>query len=382
MKFFIIAGEPSGDQHGGLLMEALSALKPGIRFSGIGGETMRRAGLESLIPLDQMAVMGFVEVIRHLFFFRRVKAMVLDHINKTKPDRVILIDYPGFNLRLASQIKRRFHIPVTYYISPQLWAWKAKRVERIREAVDQLLVIFPFEVDWYRQRGVTARFVGHPFLDEWQPREQNDLCSRMGLDSSRPVLTLFPGSRRQELKRHLSIFLNAARLVQKRLAAVQIILGLAPQLAGGKLLDGYDLTGIKVIRENSRLALEAADSAIVASGTSTLEGAIFGTPMAVIYRMSPISWWLTRAFVKVSFAGMANILANDKIVPEFLQNEARPSLIAAEIIRQLTDKPYAGVMKAKLGKVREALGGKGASSRAAQAILEHQSIAEPTKHEK
>ncbi|NOZ08903.1 MAG: lipid-A-disaccharide synthase [FCB group bacterium] len=373
MNIFLIAGEPSGDQHGGLLMQALKQKCPEVRFKGIGGPEMRRAGLTSLVPLERMAVMGFVEILKHLNFFRDVKRKVISDLEADPPDRVILIDYPGFNLRIAKMVARRFEIPITYYISPQIWAWKEKRVEIIRKTVDQLLVIFPFEVDWYRQRGITARFVGHPFLDEWSPRGKAELRQTLGLKNHKPVLTLFPGSRHQELKRHLPLFLQVARQVKAQAADVQIVLGIAPHLQGEDLLKSYDLKDIIVLRKQSRLALETADAAIVASGTSTLEGAIFGTPMAVVYRLSPISWWLTRRLVKVPFAAMANLLAGKRIVPEFLQKAADPHAIAAEVIRQLTDKEYSTDMKAELKKVRESLGGAGASVNAALAILERHS---------
>ena len=211
-KFFIIAGEVSGDIHGALLMDAMKQANPTCEFSGIGGHQMELNGLASLFPLEKMSVMGFVEVLKHLRFFKDVEKRVLETIAIEKPERIILIDYPGFNLRLAEKVKRKFNLPITYYISPQIWAWKEKRINIIKRYVDQMLVIFPFEKEWYAERGVNVEWVGHPYVDEWKSTSKSELKSQLGLNPNKPLLTLFPGSRKQELDNHLKVCFDAAQI--------------------------------------------------------------------------------------------------------------------------------------------------------------------------
>ena len=199
--YFIIAGEQSADNHGAALMMAIRAQNHDIEFRGIGGKKMIKAGLNSLENIDKMAVMGFVEVIKHLRFFRNVTMKVLEEIDNCQPRQIILIDYPGFNLRMAKKIKEKFDIPITYYISPQLWAWKENRVKIIRKYIDQMLVIFPFEEEWYREREVKAKFVGHPIFDEWTPSSKEELCKLLNLNVDNRIITLYPGSRLQEIKK-------------------------------------------------------------------------------------------------------------------------------------------------------------------------------------
>ncbi|MEE9162017.1 MAG: lipid-A-disaccharide synthase [Candidatus Neomarinimicrobiota bacterium] len=387
-RFFIVAGETSGDQHGASLMAALLEREPGARFAGIGGARMRALGMESLYDAEDMALVGFWEVVRRapelLLALRRTHAMA----EAWKPTRMILIDYPGFNLRLA----RRAHeagIPVTYYISPQLWAWREGRIASIREYVDQLLVIFPFEVDWYRERGVLAQFVGHPLLEEPVPDvSREEYLTGLGLQPERPLLTLFPGSRQQELERHLQLFNRAAGILRGELPELQVMLGLAPGLSVDRA-PVESLDGMVVTTHRPRLALRYADAAIVASGTSTLEGAVWGVPMVVVYRVAPVSWWLGRRLVKLPFVGMVNILAGEEVVPEFLQNRAQPGPLAKAALAYYKDKSLRKRVRKKMAEVQRSLaapsvdgrraskpgtvgngGAAGASQVAARAILE------------
>ncbi len=353
-RFFILAGEASGDHHGALLMAAMQARDPSCRFTGIGGENMRAQGLDPLYRAEEIAIVGFVEVLRHLPFILRVMRRVVRAILRSRPERVILIDYPGFNLRLA----RRLHaagIKVTYYISPQLWAWKERRVEIIRACVDQMLVIFPFEVDWYRERDVTVQFVGHPIMEEPLPDiSRADYLTGLGLTPDRPVLTLFPGSRTQEIQRHLDIFQAAAELVRSEIPELQVILGLARGLPADAVPD-LSGTNLAVASARPRLALRYADAAIVASGTSTLEAAVWGVPITVVYRLAPVSWWIGQRLVKVDHVGMVNILAGEEVCPEFLQDRSQPAPLAREILRYFTDDDYRLSVQHKLGQVRESL---------------------------
>ncbi len=367
---FIIAGEASGDQHGSLLIAALKKAQPALRFAGIGGDKMIAAGLESLVPLERMAVMGFVEVIRHLCFFRQTARMLLEKMAEVQPAAVILIDYPGFNLRLARQIKERLGIPVIYYISPQLWAWKEKRAELVRKYVDLMLVIFPFEEKWYAQRNITARFVGHPFLDVWTPRSKAECSQELDLDSDRLILALFPGSRRQELDRHLKIMLDAASKLREKIPELQVLLGLAPGFDPKEVAGRYRLNGIKILQGNGRTGLEAADLAFVASGTATMEAAIFGTPMVIVYKLAPVSWWIGRKLVKVPFAGMANLIAGEEIVPELLQDQATSTELRRLGEKFLRNPELREQTRKKLRNVTNSLGGAGASARAAAEIMQ------------
>ncbi|MFQ6609468.1 MAG: lipid-A-disaccharide synthase [Fidelibacterota bacterium] len=374
---FIISGEASGDHHGALLMRHLKALDSNLSFLGIGGPKMESEGLQSLFSIQQMAVMGFVEVLKHLTFFKKVERTVLSTIGDKNPDRVILIDYPGFNLRICQKIHARFNIPITYYISPQIWAWKQKRIEIIRRCVDQMLVIFPFEKQWYRDRGIDAEFVGHPMLDEWSPASKKKLCRTLGVSSEKPILTLYPGSRKNEIKRHLPILLAAAQRIKTKISDLQIIIG-AVQGFEDALPSGISIPDeILIETKNPRLSLETADAAIVASGTSTIEAAIFGTPMVIVYELSILSWWITKLMVKVPFAGMVNIIAGESVVPELLQKNANPEAIYQWVIRFLTDEEFTATVKGKLKKVKESLGSTGASRRAAGAIFTR--MQEPVK---
>jgi lipid-A-disaccharide synthase len=332
---------------------------------------MRARGLDPLFTADQLAMVGFVEVLRHLPFMLRVMRRVTRFILEWRPERVILIDYPGFNLRLA----RRLHtagIKVTYYISPQLWAWREKRVETIRQCVDQMLVIFPFEVDWYRRRGVAARFVGHPIMEEPEPDvPRRDYFRSLGLNPDRPVLTLYPGSRSQEVQRHLAVFHAAAGLVRHELPQVQVVLGLSRGLPRD-IVPPAIRGDLVVAEERPRLALRYADAAIVASGTSTLEAAVWGIPMAVVYRMAPLSWWIGRKLVKLDRIGMVNILAGEEVCPEFLQERAQPAPIARAICRYFQDPNQKALVQEKLDLVRQSLavgdGQAGAGNGAAQPL--------------
>jgi lipid-A-disaccharide synthase len=353
-RFFIVAGEVSGDQHGATLMAAMHRMDPSIRFAGIGGASMKEMGMDCLYHSEDMALVGFSEVLKHVPFLIKALRRTIRFIQTWDPERVILIDYPGFNLRLARHIHQQ-GIPVTYYISPQLWAWREGRIHIIRKYVDQLLVIFPFEVDWYRSKGVTARFVGHPLLEEAAPSlSREEYLSSQGLNPDQPILTLFPGSRPQELDRHLQIFCEAAHLLRRELPHLQVMLGLARGLTQEMI--SLELRRHMVIEgTHPRLALRFSDAAIVASGSATLEGAVWGVPMAVVYRVSPLSWWLGRRLVRLSHAAMVNILSGEEVVPEFLQERAQASLIVEAILPYFLDKERREALLAKLDGIRRSL---------------------------
>ena len=365
--YFIIAGEQSADNHGASLMMAMLAQNPEIKFKGIGGKKMTNAGLNSLENIDKMAVMGFVEVIKHLRFFRNVTMKVLEEIDNCQPRQIILIDYPGFNLRMAKKIKGKFDIPITYYISPQLWAWKENRITIIRKYIDQMLVIFPFEEEWYREREVKAKFVGHPIFDEWTPSSKEELCELLNLNADNRIITLYPGSRLQEVKKHLPILIQAAAKLRNEDTSLQFILGATPQIDWNQwILPDW----IQVESKYPQKVLECAEFALVASGTATLEAAVFGTPMIIIYKMASISWWISRVLVSVPFAGMVNIIARREIMPELLQKNATPEKVFSTASSILKNPEKMEEMMADLKKVQLKLKGGGASNKAATHILE------------
>ena len=347
-------------------MQSIQAVEPNATFTGIGGENMMETGLKSLEDIAKLAVIGFVEVIKHLSFFRKLMARVLEEIKSVQPIQIILIDYPGFNLRLAKKIKEHFDIPITYYISPQLWAWNERRIKIIRGCVDQMLVIFPFEENWYKERGIRAKFVGHPIFDEWAPTHKRDLCNILTLNPDKPILALFPGSRQQELNQHLSLFIKVAEKLRNKNYQIQFILGLAQELN----LDNFSIPDwIQIKKDYSQKALECADVALVASGSATLEAAVFGTPMIIIYKMNILSWWLSKLLVKTDYAGMVNIIAGRKIMPEYLQNQANTDSITKEAFKMLSSSEIQNKMKNELLRVQQKLESKGASQRAAEHIL-------------
>jgi lipid-A-disaccharide synthase len=365
--YFIIAGEKSADNHGSYLMKAMLEKNPQICFVGIGGKNMINQGLNSLESIDKMAVMGFLEVIKHYYFFKKLINKIIEKIICYNPVQIILIDYPGFNLRLAKKIKQKIHIPISYYISPQIWAWKENRIEIIKKYIDQMLVIFPFEEDWYKERGVNAIFVGHPLFDSWEKSNREKLCKIFNLNSDKNIIVLYPGSRLQEIQKHLPIMVKAAIKLKTFDKNFQFILGASDEINWSQWIIPQF---IKIENTNTQKALECADIAMIASGTSTIEAAVFGTPMIIIYKMSQVSWWLSKFLVKIKFAGMVNIISNKKIVPELLQNNATSDKLYKTMINLINNKSSLDKMKTDLLLVKANLQSNGASKNAAKNIID------------
>ena len=319
-NFFILAGERSGDIHGGMLMESLHKLDPSIEFSGIGGPNMEQHGLQSLVPINQMAVIGFVEVIKHLSFFKQVESDVLSAIEKHNPDRIILIDFPGFNLRIAQKIKAKHNIPITYYISPQIWAWKEKRVDIIKNYIDTLIVLFPFEKDWYKRYGVPVQYFGHPLVYQAKQYKYFPLKKKNIYN-----VAFCPGSREDEIKKHLPILEQLMQQQQAIKGSIKVTIIKSTNINRTyfkRLINAYD--NIVITEQPVLAALQNCDFAIIASGTATLECAATYRPMVVIYKMSWISWLITKNFINIKFAAMVNVIAKQKVVPELLQNQLTP----------------------------------------------------------
>ena len=363
---FIAAGEPSGDLHGAGLARALRARIPGVRILGMGGARMREAGVELLAELDDLSVMGFVEVVGRLPYFIRLTRRVHEALERERVDLVIPIDYPGFNLRLARHARER-DIGVLYYIAPQVWAWHASRAHDLARDTDRIAVILPFEADFLNRAGADAVFVGHPLLDlPDPPRDAAAWASAQGLDPERPVLALFPGSRAQEVRRHLDLFSRAAAEVVARQPAVQPVIGASPDLDAAL----YAGAPWPRLPGDSGL-LQHATAALAKSGTTTLEAALAGTPLVVAYRMNWLSYQVARRLVKVPHIALANLVAESRVAPEFVQDEATPESLASALLPllDLSSPERARMVEGLLG-ARGALGAGGAAARVAEMAAE------------
>ncbi len=356
----ILAGEASGDAHGALVAAEIRRRWPAVEMTGLGGERLEAAGVDLLRRLDELAVMGFAEVVARLGFFRRLEAEIKQRLAGGGFDVVIAVDYPGLNLRVAAAAAR-LGVPVLYYIGPQVWAWKPGRARRLSRTADRIALILPFEAPLYERHGGRAVFVGHPLLDR-PPREDPDgLAQALGLDRARPVLALFPGSREQELARHAGPFVAAARALQERVAGLQVVVGKARSLGGG----AYGRFPFPRTEDGASLRA-LATAGLVKSGTSTLEAALSGMPFVAAYVAHPASYWLARRLVRVPHFCLANLVAGDRVVPEFAQQEASPSALASAL-EPLLDAGSAArrEMVAGLASVRAALGEPGASAKVA-----------------
>jgi len=364
LKFFLVAGEPSGDLHGGKLIRAMQNIHPNSTFMGHGGNAMKDAGMQILEHTDDLSIMGFVEVIKHLPRMMKIMGKTIDTITRTKPDRVILIDYPGFNLRLGKNIQH-LGIPITYFILPQVWAWKEKRVETMKAVLDQALSIFPFEQDWFETRGLPTNYVGHPFAEQEHVDETSkDFYQRHDLTIEHPVLVLLPGSRQQEVDRHWPIFLKTVERLKQDNPNLQIMVGKAVNVSFTPIPNTFK------IEDNARKAMVAGTAALVSSGTATLECAVEDTPMIVCYKLSGVSWWMANTMASVKYASMVNLIADEIIVPEFLQQDMTASNLVAAVLPLLDHKNnLRKKMLTGFEKVRRTLGMPGVYDRAAESIL-------------
>ncbi len=370
-RVMIVAGEASGDSYGADLVRQSHLLDAGLDFFGIGGVGMRAAGVTTLVDSADMAVMGLVEVIKHYRVisaaFRRLKRILQDD----PPQLLVLIDYPGFNLRLA-KVAKKAGVKVLYYISPKVWAWKAGRIKSIAACVDHIAVIFPFEVPLYQKAGVPVTFVGHPLLDMVVVNMERDAAAiSFGLDPSRKIVGLFPGSRRSEIERMLPTILASARSLQQQFPDVQFVLPLASTIQEADVLPQLAESGVAAIITHERIhdLIRSCDAIISVSGTVTLEIALIGTPMVIIYKLAPLTYMLAKRLVKVEHIGLCNIVAGETVVKELIQHDATPAGISAEIEKILGNVLYANELRQKLSAVRSQLKCGGASADVARLAL-------------
>jgi lipid-A-disaccharide synthase len=364
----LVAGEASGDLHAANLVLALKQLNPQVRFMGMGGRRMRAAGVELLVDSSSLAVVGLVEVLAHYPDLLAALKKLRVAVETIRPDLLILVDYPDFNLRLAAFAKQ-MQVKVLYYISPQLWAWRKGRVNKIRRLVDQMAVIFPFEVPFYEAAHVPVEFTGHPLVDEVKTTLTPPQARlHFGLDPARKVVGLFPGSRKSEIKRLMSVILQSARVLHERFHDLQFILPIAPGLVRHELEAWIEATPTPVTLVENQVydVIQSCDAIISASGTATLQIGLLETPMVIIYRMSNLTYWIARLLVSVKHVGLVNIVLDRTTVLELIQHEAQPKRIATEIARLLTDETYASNMRRALAEVKHRLGEGGGSQRVAK----------------
>jgi len=369
-KILLVAGEVSGDLQGSHLVEAIQRIDPEIEFLGVGGEGLERVGMKLLYHSQFLSVVGITEVFAKLgSVFKALRALKRS-LEKEKPDLVVLIDFPEFNLRLA-RIAHRRGIPVLYYISPQIWAWRPNRIKLIARLVKKMVVLFPFEVPLYEAAGVDVEWVGHPLLDVVKPTLPREKAfDQFGLDPKRRTVGLLPGSRRHEIERLLPPLLAAAHLLQKEIPDLQFVIPLAPGIPNTTLSFQIKSVSVpvKVVEGFTYDVMNLCDLLIAASGTATLEGAILGKPMIIIYRVSFLTYWVGRALIRVDHIGLVNLVAEKEIAPELIQKDVNPRRIADEAFRILKDPLLSQKMSESMGEVRQKLGEAGAVQRAARIV--------------
>lgn len=368
----IVAGEASGDLHGSNLVKETRRRDPEVVFFGIGGPLMRAAGVETLVDSSEMAVIGLVEVLAHSGVIYRAYRALKAAIKNDPPDLLILIDYPDFNLLIA-RLAKKAGVKVLYYISPQVWAWRVGRVKKIARLVDRMAVVFPFEVPFYERVGVPVSFVGHPLAETVRPTVAREAAiAAFGLQPARRTVGLFPGSRHGEIARLFPTILAAAGALRERYPELQFILPLAPSLTREDLEPQLSAAGldVTVIEGRTYDVMQVCDAIVTVSGTVTLEIALMGVPMVIIYKVSPLTYQVGKRLIRVDHIGICNIVAGERVVPELIQHDAEPAIIADAIGRFLDDRDYAAAVREKLRQVKNNLGSGGGSAKVAALVLE------------
>ena len=384
----MVAGEASADLHGSNLVKAMKASCPGVTFCGIGGANMKQAGVKILVSSSDMAVVGLTEVVQRLHTIFRAANKLKAILKAHHPDLLILIDYPEFNLYMA-RIARRLQIPVLYYISPQVWAWRRGRVKKIAKRVDRMAVILPFEEQFYRKRGVNVDYVGHPLLDAFKLATRNlqqspevggrrsevrsQKSKRQNPVSSiqNPVVGLVPGSRREEIRNMLPIMIRSAEILKIRYPDIRCLLPLAKTIEP-EYIDSFirkSSLDIEVHQGDIYEVLDRCHIAMVTSGTATLDTAIMAVPMVIVYKVTPLSYRIGKILIKTPFIGLANLVAGERVVPELIQDEVTPERLADEALTLIENEHVRNNMITKLHRIRKRLGEGGASERTAKIAL-------------
>jgi len=370
-KLFVVAGEVSGDMHAASLIKELKALNPNIKIMGLGGKRMQEEGVKLFFDLTKIAVIGFTEVLRNIWLHRKIFYDFIKRAEQERPDAIILVDYPGFNLRLAKELKKR-GFRVIYYISPQIWAWGKERIEIIKENVDKMIVLFDFEKDIYLKEGINVDFVGHPLLDSVHttlPKEQ--FVKVASLENKKPIITLMPGSRKNVVMKNLPIMIESAKIIYKNFPNAQFLVLSSSNVDIDIYHSQIKKTNlpIRLFESQHYNAIACADLALCASGTVTLETAILNTPMLIIYKVSFLTWAFAKTLVKIPYIGLVNVIAQRQIIPEYIQFNAKPEVIAREAIELLNKKERYQTMLNDLSQIKKHLGSPGASRKAAESIL-------------
>jgi lipid-A-disaccharide synthase len=366
----IIAGEPSGDLYAGRVVSELFKKNPAIEVFGIGGDNMINSGMRPLYHLNQLSFMGIVEVVKNLSLIKKVLNNVTEEIKNKRPEVLVLVDYPGFNLKLIEKA-RNYCKKIIYFITPQLWAWGKGRIKKIRKYVDELLVIFPFEEEFYSKENVKAIFVGHPMIEIMNEKKylsRNDFFEQYKFDNSKKLIAVFPGSRLQEINKHLPV-IEETIIKLKETFDVNIGIAVSPNIGNEVFKNISKLENVALIDSERQNLLHNADLAVIKSGTSTVETAIFEVPMVIFYKTSWLNYNLGKHFVNIDSFGMVNIIAGKKIVPELLQHEVTSDNIINHCSKILYDIEIFNKMKKELSLVKKKLGGIGATEKVTDIIL-------------
>jgi lipid-A-disaccharide synthase len=370
-KLMIITGEVSGDLIGASLISELKSLKPDLKVTGIGGDKMKSVGMDLIYHTDQMAFLGFVEVVKHLPFIRKAQKKLIDVIKKEEIGCVVLIDYPGFNLSIAKKLKP-LGVEIIYYVSPQLWAWAKGRVKKVRKLVDKMLVVFPFEVDFYKKENVKVEYVGHPLVErinQYKFLSKDEFFSKFNLDKGKKILLVMPGSRKQEVK---AIFPEVMKAANKLAADfnLQVVAARSKNIDEKYFQQDSSSGKFITIEDHNYELMKYSHFGIIKSGTSTLEAGFFALPMIVVYKTSLLTYMIGKQLIKLDRIGMVNILLDEMVVPELIQHEASSENIFKTASKILSNENSYLAVKRKLEQVKEKLGGSGASGKAAKSILE------------
>ena len=374
-KLLLIAGESSGDLHGGALVKNLLQLNPQLKIYGIGGDKMQEAGMHLIYHINKMAFLGFLEVLEHLPFIKKVQKELIAFIREKKIQDVVLIDYPGFNLSIAKKFKK-LNLNIIYYISPQIWAWGSGRIKKIKKIVNKMLVVFPFEEKIYKENYVDVKFVGHPLivrLNNYPFYSKEELYDKFEFDRNKDILLLLSGSREHEVKSIFPECIQAANVLSEKYN-MQIVVACADNIYETLFYSLTDFKNFKVIKNYTYDLLKHSKLGIIKSGTSTLEAALMELQMVIVYKTSAITYLIGKSLIRIKDIGMANILSGKKIVPELIQQKVKSKFIIEEAVKLLSDDTLYIITKNELKKIKESLGKEDASKNAAEII--HSSLYE------